>query len=138
RGATTFDVAEQRVTAAANALVATPPSFYFLLCQYVFVAESLRLLRVRAATEAPHRARSLRRLHRKVLLRFGVFRAVFPVARPSYHSAVLDAERFGGAHIATRLRVRRAEGALRRSLGRASVGVFPHGSPSVDRNPESP
>ena len=118
-----FAAAERAVRAASDSLLATPPSFFYLLCQYVFLDEAVAIMRERAQREAPSRARSLRVLHRRVLVSFGVFRMLFPVGRPSYHAALVRADDLRRPEVAGRLRRRFDERRLGRAVRR--VGVEP-------------
>ncbi len=127
-----FADAERSVRAAAESLLATPPTFFFLLCQFVFLDEALRLLRRRAEREAPERRAGLRRLHRRVLVGFGVFRTLFPVGRPSYHAALVranDLRRGPTVGVRRSLDERRLARAIRRNdveplrCGPASAGI---------------
>jgi class 3 adenylate cyclase len=116
-------VAERSVRSAAEALLATPPSFFYLLCQYVFLDEAIAIMRRRSESEAPRSARSLRRLHRRVLVSFGVFRMLFPVGRPSYHAALVRADELRRPTVASRLRRQLDDRRLGRAVRR--VGVEP-------------
>jgi hypothetical protein len=118
-----FAGAERSVRTAAGALLATPPSFFFLLCQYVFLDEALAIMRTRAGCEAPTRVRSLRALHRRVLASFGVFRMLFPVGRPSYHAALVRADELRRPVLANRLRHQLDERRLARAVRR--IGIAP-------------
>ncbi len=116
-----FADAERSVRSAAESLMATPPTFFFLLCQFVFIDEAVRLLRIRAEHEAPERRAGLRRLHRRVLVAFGLFRALFPVGRPSYHAALVRADELRRPAAAGRARRRADEFRLARATRRTGL-----------------